>query len=44
MVHTRTSIFPSARNKFGNPIDIDDVIIDFPDLKAIIAHGGAHFG
>ncbi len=40
MVHTGTSIFPRARNKFGNPIDIDDVIIDFPELKVIIAHGG----
>lgn len=40
MVHTGTSIFPRARNKYGDPIDIDDVIVDFPDLKVIIAHGG----
>ncbi len=40
MVHTGTSIFPGARNKFGNPIDLDDVIVDFPDLKLIVAHGG----
>jgi len=40
MVHTGTSIFPRARNKYGNPLDLDDVIVDFPDLKLIIAHGG----
>ncbi len=39
-IHTGTSIFPGARNKFGNPIDIDDVAIDFPRLKILIAHGG----
>lgn len=40
MVHTGTSIFPRARNKYGNPIDLDDVIVDFPELPVIIAHGG----
>jgi len=40
MFHTGTSIFPRARNKYGNPLDLDDVVVDFPDLKLIIAHGG----
>jgi len=40
MFHTGTSIFPRARNKYGDPMDIDDVIVDFPELKVIIAHGG----
>jgi predicted TIM-barrel fold metal-dependent hydrolase len=40
MVHTGTSIFPGARNKYGNPLDLDDVVVDFPELKLIIAHGG----
>lgn len=40
MIHTGTSIFPLARNKYGDPLDIDDMIVDFPDLKIIIAHGG----
>jgi len=40
MIHTGTSIFPRARNKYGDPLDIDDVIVDFPDLKIIVAHGG----
>lgn len=40
MFHTGTSIFPGARNKFGDPIYIDDVAVDFPQLKIILAHGG----
>ena len=40
MFHTGTSIFPRARNKYGDPLDLDDVIVDFSDLKVIIAHGG----
>lgn len=40
MVHTGTSVFPRARNKYGRPLDIDDVLVDFPDLKVIMAHGG----
>ena len=40
MVHTGTSIFPGARSEYGNPMDLDDVAIDFPDLRVIMAHGG----
>lgn len=40
MIHTGTSIFPGARNKYADPMDADDVAIDFPDLKLILAHGG----
>lgn len=40
MVHTGTSIFPGARNRFGDPIYLDDVAVDFPKLKLIMAHGG----
>ncbi len=40
MFHTGTSIFPKARNKFAQPIHIDDLIVDFPKLKIILAHGG----
>lgn len=39
-IHTGTSIFPGARNKYGHPMDIDDVAVDFPRLKILIAHGG----
>jgi len=40
MAHTGTSIFPGARSKFGNPMELDDVAIDFPDLPLVMAHGG----
>ena len=40
MFHTGTSIFPGARNKYGDPIFIDDVSVDFPGLKILLAHGG----
>lgn len=38
--HTGTSIFPGARSSLGDPMMIDDVAVDFPDLKIILAHGG----
>jgi len=40
MFHTGTSIFPGARNRFGDPIYLDDVAVDFPKLKILMAHGG----
>src|SRR4030095_16524252 len=40
MVHTGTSIFPGARNTYGDPIYVDDVAVDFPKLKILLAHGG----
>jgi len=43
MVHTGTSVFPGARSKFGNPLAVDDVAVDFPDLTIILAHGGRPF-
>ncbi|HXE58194.1 MAG TPA: amidohydrolase family protein [Gemmatimonadales bacterium] len=43
MIHTGTSIFPGARSKYGNPLELDDVAIDFPDLRILMAHGGRPF-
>lgn len=40
MFHTGTSIFAGARNRYGDPIFIDDVAVDFPKLKILLAHGG----
>jgi uncharacterized protein len=40
LVHTGTSIFPRARSKYGHPLELDDVAIDFPDLRIVLAHGG----
>lgn len=40
MIHTGTSIFPGARNVYAQPILVDDVAVDYPDLVIILAHGG----
>ena len=40
MFHTGTSIFPGARNRYGDPMYIDDVAVDFPQMKILMAHGG----
>lgn len=40
MVHTGTSIFPGARNVYADPLPLDDVGVDFPDLTVILAHLG----
>ena len=39
-IHTGTSIFPGARSKYGDPMPIDDVATDFPNLTILLAHGG----
>jgi len=39
-IHTGTSVFPGARSRLGDPMDVDDVAVDFPDLKILLAHGG----
>jgi len=40
MVHTGTSIFPGARNVYADPLPLDDVGVDFPELVVILAHLG----
>lgn len=40
MIHTGTSVFPGARSRYGDPMDCDDVGIDFPALTMILAHCG----
>ncbi|MCY3411079.1 MAG: amidohydrolase [Candidatus Heimdallarchaeota archaeon] len=43
MFHTGSSIFKAARSKYGNPLDLEDILIDFPDLTVIMCHGGRPF-
>lgn len=43
MFHTGSSIFKGARIKYGDPIFLDDVAIDFPELKILLVHGGRGF-
>ncbi|HEY3205190.1 MAG TPA: amidohydrolase family protein [Thermoanaerobaculia bacterium] len=40
MIHTGTSIFPGARNRYADPMPVDDVAVDFPKLKIVLAHAG----
>lgn len=40
MIHTGTSVFPRARNRFADPMAADDVAIDFPNLTIVLAHAG----
>ena len=40
MIHTGTSIFPGARNRFADPMPADDVAVDFPKLPIVLAHAG----
>ena len=40
LIHTGTSIFPGARSRLGEPMGVDDVAVDVPELTIVIAHGG----
>ena len=40
MIHTGTSVFPGARNVYADPMPADDVGVDFPNLRVILAHAG----
>ncbi len=40
LFHTGSSVFKNSRIKYGNPIHFDDVAVDFPGLKIVMAHGG----
>ena len=40
LVHTGTSIFKNTRLKYADPIDVDDVAVDFPELTILLAHAG----
>jgi predicted TIM-barrel fold metal-dependent hydrolase len=43
MLHTGSSVFKGARIKYGDPLLLDDVAIDFPDLPILMAHSGRPF-
>ena len=40
MFHTGSSIFRGARLKYGDPLHLDDVAVDFPELKIVAFHMG----
>jgi predicted TIM-barrel fold metal-dependent hydrolase len=43
MMHTGSSVFPGSRIKYGDPVFVDDVAVDFPGLTIVMAHGGRPF-
>lgn len=43
MVHTGSSIFRGSRLKYGDPVLLDDVAVDFPELTLIQVHSGRGF-
>ena len=43
MWHTGSSVFPASRLKYGDPLFLDDVAVDFPALIGIITHSGRPF-
>lgn len=40
LVHTGSSVFPGSRLKYGDPLYLDDVAVDFPGLSILLCHGG----
>jgi len=43
MLHVGSSIFTGSRLKYGDPIYLDDVAVDFPELSLIQSHSGRPF-
>ncbi len=40
LVHTGSSVFKGSKIKYSDPIYLDDVVTDFPDLPILMAHSG----
>jgi predicted TIM-barrel fold metal-dependent hydrolase len=40
MFHTGTSIYKMSRQRYSEPLRIDDVAVDYPDLQLVMAHSG----
>ena len=43
MLHTGSSVFRGSRLKYGDPLYLDDVDVDFPELKILLVHAGRGF-
>jgi hypothetical protein len=43
MIHTGSSIFRGSRLKYGDPLYMDDVAVDFPELILLMEHSGRGF-
>ncbi len=40
LIHTGSSVFKGAKIKYADPLHLDDVAADFPELKLLMAHSG----
>src|SRR5919199_5250363 len=40
VVHCGTSSFPGSTNAYADPLLLDAVLRDFPELQVVLAHGG----
>ncbi|MFC2165322.1 amidohydrolase family protein [Acidobacteriota bacterium] len=40
LVHTGSSVFKGAKIKYANPLHLDEVATDFPELAILMAHSG----
>jgi hypothetical protein len=43
MLHVGSSVFTGSRLKYGDPIYLDDVAVDFPGLRLVQSHSGRPF-
>ncbi|MBI4319675.1 MAG: amidohydrolase [Chloroflexi bacterium] len=43
MLHTGSSVFKGTKLKYGDPLFLDDVAVDFPNLTIVQAHSGRGF-
>jgi predicted TIM-barrel fold metal-dependent hydrolase len=43
LFHIGTSVIPGTRLKYCDPIHLDDLAVDFPELVVVMAHGGRGF-
>jgi predicted TIM-barrel fold metal-dependent hydrolase len=43
MVHVGSSVFAGAKMRYCDPLLVDEVAVDFPDLQVLCAHSGRGF-
>jgi uncharacterized protein len=43
LLHIGSSVIPGTRLKYCDPLRLDDVAVDFPSLRIVMAHGGRGF-
>jgi hypothetical protein len=43
MFHTGSSVYRHSKLKYGDPLHLDEVAADFPELRVVMAHSGRGF-